>query len=68
MIFNTMGILKKAFGTSSKKSIKKITPIVDKIERLEPSCKALSDKKLRAKTDEFKKRLREGETLEDILP
>lgn len=68
MIFNTMGILKKAFGTSSKKSIKKITPIVDKIESLEPSCKALSDKKLRAKTDAFKKRLREGETLEDILP
>ncbi|MCQ2442717.1 MAG: preprotein translocase subunit SecA [Oscillospiraceae bacterium] len=63
-----MGILKALLGTSSKREVKKITPIVDKIEALGDEYKALSDAELRAKTDEFKSRLAKGETLDDILP
>jgi len=63
-----MGFLEKIFGNYSDKEIKKITPIVDKIEKLEPSMEALTDDELRAKTQEFKKRLAQGETLDDILP
>ena len=63
-----MGFLEKIFGNYSDKEIKKITPIVDKIEKLEPSMEALTDDELRAKTQEFKERLAQGETLDDILP
>ena len=63
-----MGIIKKMFGSYSEKEIKRIMPLVDKIEELEEDYKKLSDDELRAKTDEFKKRLNDGESLEDILP
>ena len=63
-----MGLLNKIFGTYSEKQIKKLLPIVDKIEELEESVKALTDEQMRAKTDEFKQRLANGETLDDILP
>lgn len=62
-----MGFLEKIFGNYSDKEIKKITPIVDKIEKLEPEMEALSDDELRGKTVEFKERLANGETLDDIL-
>ncbi|MEG1721205.1 MAG: preprotein translocase subunit SecA, partial [Pseudoflavonifractor sp.] len=60
--------LKKLFGTSSQKELKLIDPIADKVEALEEAYKALSDHELRAKTDEFKARLKNGETTDDILP
>jgi len=63
-----MGILEKIFGSYSEKEIKRITPMVDKIEELEENFKALSDEELQNKTLEFKSRLEKGETLEDILP
>ena len=63
-----MKLLEKIFGSYSGKEIKKITPLVDKIEEIEETLKGLSDEELRAKTTEFKKRLADGETLEDILP
>ena len=63
-----MGILKKLFGTTSEKEIRAIEPLVKKIEALEEPYKALTDAQLQAKTPEFKERLRNGETLEDILP
>ena len=56
------------FGTHSQREIKRIEPLVQKIENLRPSMVELSDEQLRAKTEEFKKRLTEGETLDDILP
>ena len=62
-----MGIIEKLFGTHSDKEIKRITPVVDKIEALDEAMQALSDEQLRAKTDEFKKRLADGETLDDLL-
>ena len=62
-----MGLFEKVFGTHSEKELKKIYPIVDKIEALDESMQALSDEELKAKTEEFKKRLAEGETLDDIL-
>ncbi len=62
-----MGFLKKLFPSYSEREIKKIKHYVDEINALEPTMEALSDKELRAKTDEFKKRLQEGETLNDIL-
>lgn len=61
-------IVKKLFGTYSDREIKRILPIVDKINGLEADMQKLSDKQLRAKTDEFRSRLKAGETLEDILP
>ncbi|MDO4614532.1 MAG: preprotein translocase subunit SecA [Lachnospiraceae bacterium] len=63
-----MGIIQKMFGTHSEREIKRILPIVNRIEALQPEMRALSDEELRAKTDEFKKRLGNGETTDDILP
>lgn len=63
-----MGILQKIFGTYSDREVKRIIPIVDKIDSLEDKIKILSDEELRGKTEEFKERLKKGETLDDILP
>ena len=63
-----MNIIEKMFGTHSQRELKRIMPIVDKIDSLRPSMQALSDEELRAKTREYKKRLEEGETLDDLLP
>ena len=63
-----MKLIEKVFGTHSDRELKLINPIVDKIEALRPSMQALSDEELRGKTKEFKKRLAEGETLDDLLP
>ena len=63
-----MGLFTKIFGTPSQRAVKALTPLVDKIEALEEEMKALSDQQLRAKTDEFKARLANGETLDSILP
>ena len=63
-----MGILKKIFKTYSEKEIKRIMPIVQKINDLESEIQKLSDAELRNKTDYFKKQLSEGKTLDDILP
>ncbi|MBR0515530.1 MAG: preprotein translocase subunit SecA, partial [Eubacterium sp.] len=62
-----MGLGEKIFGTHSDKELKRIYPIVDKIEALDESMQKLSDEELKAKTDEFKERLKKGETLDDIL-
>ena len=64
----TMGLLKKLFGTTSEKELRSIKPIADKIEALEGTYSALTDQELQAKTPEFKERLKNGETLDDILP
>ena len=63
-----MGLLTKLFGTRSEREIKKIRPTVDKILSLENEYKNLSEEALKAKTQEFKDRLDQGETLDDILP
>ena len=63
-----MGLLEKIFGTHSENELKRIYPIVDHIEALEPQMKELSDAELKDKTREFKERLAKGETLDDILP
>ena len=63
-----MGLITKLFGTRSQREIKKIRPIVDKILALEDEYTALSEEALRGKTAEFKNRLDQGETLDDILP
>ena len=63
-----MKIVDKIFGTHSERELKRIRPLVDKINKLEPEISALSDEELRAKTDEFKERLSKGETKDDILP
>ncbi|MBQ5917344.1 MAG: preprotein translocase subunit SecA [Lachnospiraceae bacterium] len=63
-----MGLITKIFGTHSEREIKRITPIVDKIESYRDDMMALSDSELRGKTDEFKERLANGETLDDIMP
>ena len=63
-----MSLFTKIFGTSSQREVKAITPLVDKIESLEEEYKALTDQQLQAKTPEFKERLQNGETLDDILP
>ena len=63
-----MGLLKKLFGTTSEKELRSIKPIADKIEALEGTYSALTDQELQAKTPEFKERLKNGETLDDILP
>ena len=62
-----MGIFSKIMGTHSERELKRVYPIVDKIEAMGPAMEKLSDEELRAKTDEFKKRLAEGETLDDLL-
>uniref|UniRef100_UPI003FEEFDB7 preprotein translocase subunit SecA n=1 Tax=Candidatus Limivicinus sp. TaxID=3030905 RepID=UPI003FEEFDB7 len=63
-----MGIFNKLFGSYSDRELKRIYPIADKIEALSDEYAAKSDEELRARTDEFKQRLAEGETLDDILP
>ena len=63
-----MGLMKKIFGDYSSRELKSIYPIVDKIESMADEYKAMSDEALRAKTTEFKERLQNGETLDDILP
>ncbi len=63
-----MGFLEKIFGSYSEKEIKRITPIVKKIEALAPQYENLTDEELRGKTQEFKERLAKGETLDDLLP
>ena len=63
-----MGLMKKIFGDYSSRELKSIYPIVDKIEALEPTYQAMSDKELAAMTPKFKERLSQGETLDDILP
>ena len=63
-----MGLFSKIFGTYSQRQIKKIVPIVDQIEALSEEYSQKTDAELRAKTDEFKNRLANGETLDDILP
>ncbi len=63
-----MNIIEKIFGTYSDKELKKIRPIVDKINSLEPEIQKLSDEELKAKTPYFKELLANGKTLDDILP
>ena len=63
-----MGLISKIFGTYSERELKSIYPIVDKIEALEDDYRAMTDAQLQAKTAEFKERLANGETLDDILP
>ena len=63
-----MSIINKIFGTHSERELKRIMPLVDKIESLRPAMQALSDEQLRGKTQEFKERLGKGETLDDLLP
>lgn len=63
-----MGLLEKIFGTHSENELKRIYPIVDRIEAMDEEMQQLSDTELKGKTVEFKKRLEEGETLDDILP
>ena len=62
-----MGLIQKIFGTYSQRELKSIYPIADKIEALEEEYRALTDEQLQAKTPEFKQRLQQGETLDDIL-
>ena len=63
-----MGLIKKLFGTTSEREVKKLRPVVDRIEAMEPEFHALSDEALRNKTSEFKARYAQGETLDDLLP
>ena len=63
-----MGLLQKIFGTHSENELKRIYPIVDEIEALGPQMEQLSDEELKNKTQEFKSRLKDTETLDDILP
>lgn len=62
-----MGIFKTIFGTHSERELKLVNPIVDKIEELEPEMEKLTDEELRNKTVEFKNRIKNGETLDDLL-
>ena len=63
-----MNVVEKVFGTHSERELKRIYPIVDKIEAMRDSMMALSDEELKSKTKEYKNRLSEGETLDDLLP
>ena len=63
-----MGLINKLFGTRSQREIKKLQPTLDKILALEDEYKALSEEELRGKTAQFKERLNQGETLDDLLP
>ena len=63
-----MGILEKVFGSYSDKELKRIEPIIKKIDDFEPAIQKLSDEELKAQTEKFKERLKKGETLDDILP
>ncbi|HTL02736.1 MAG TPA: DEAD/DEAH box helicase, partial [Vicinamibacterales bacterium] len=61
-------LLAKVIGTQNERELKKLRPIVDQVNALEPALKQLSDEQLRAKTAEFRERLTKGETLDDLLP
>ena len=63
-----MGIMRKIFGTRSQREVKRLQPLVDQIEALEPTCRKLSDGELAAKTKEFQERYQKGETLDALLP
>src|SRR4051812_27456482 len=63
-----MGIFQKVFGSRNQRELRKLQPIVDRINQLEPTFKARTDDELRATTGELKRRLDQGATLEDILP
>ncbi len=63
-----LNLIEKIFGTHSERELKRIQPIVDKIESYDEAMQKLSDEELKAKTSEFKERLSKGETLDDILP
>ena len=63
-----MNIFSKVFGTRSEHEVKRIMPLVEKTESLRPEMQKLTDEQLRDKTREFRKRLDEGETLDDLLP
>ncbi len=63
-----MSVIEKIFGTHSERELKRIEPLVKKIEDLRPTMQALTDEELRNKTKEYKKRLEDGETLDDLLP
>ena len=63
-----MKIIDKIIGTHSKRELKRIAPLIEQIESLRPRMQALSDEELKGKTAEFKKRLAEGATLDDLLP
>mgnify|MGYP000973379944 FL=1 len=63
-----LSIIEKIFGTHSSRELKKVYPIVDKIESYDEEMSKLTDDQLKAKTQEFKERLQKGETLDDILP
>ncbi|MBQ6888440.1 MAG: preprotein translocase subunit SecA [Lachnospiraceae bacterium] len=63
-----MSVIEKIFGTHSERELKRIEPIVKKIEDLRPTMQALTDEELKNKTKEYKKRLENGETLDDLLP
>jgi len=63
-----MGLLDKVFGTYSEREVKRVMPLVEKIEALDAEYQRLSDEELKSKTPEFKKRYENGETLDDLLP
>ena len=63
-----MGLFDKIFGTYSERELKRVRPIADKVLALDPDMQKLSDAELKAKTAEFKERLKNGETLDDLLP
>lgn len=63
-----MGLLEKIIGTYSERELKKIEPIVDSVMKLDPEMEKLTDSELRAKTDEFRNRYKNGESLDDLLP
>jgi len=64
---HTMGLIERVFGTHSEREVKRIIPLVDKIDALEPEFIQLSDEELKGKTTEFKNRLKNGETVDDLL-
>ena len=63
-----MKAIEKIFGTHSERELKRIYPLIDKIESYRPAMQELTDEQLKDKTKEFKKRLADGETLDDLLP
>jgi len=63
-----LGIAKKIFGTENDRKLKKLRPLVESINALEPQFEKLTDDALKLKTDEYKKRYADGETLDDLLP
>ena len=63
-----MGLISKMFGTYSEREVKRVKPLVNKINALEPEIQKLTDVELKEKTNEFKNRLEKGETLDDLLP